>query len=78
MMLGLQALDDAFDAAEDAQRYGKSVPDRLGVSQMQLVAFSQRATWVAGWVAGRAGFPEYADWLNRRCAQVAAKVGVRP
>lgn len=63
-LVGLQALDDVVDAAEDRALRGTDVPSALGCSAGALVRTAPKLVRRAAATAADAGFTWFANWLD--------------
>ncbi len=71
LMLGLQCLDDAVDAPEDAALRGVDIPAALGVPRAQLFRAGVWLTRAAASPARQGGFERFARWLADRADAVS-------
>ncbi|MCC7542868.1 MAG: hypothetical protein IT379_42020 [Deltaproteobacteria bacterium] len=75
-MLGLQALDDGSDIAEDEALFGVSVPALLGVSPGAMRQAARVVTEHATSELGRAGFARFAAWSESRTRELRSPAGL--
>jgi len=73
-MLSLQALDDAHDAAEDRARFGRSIPERLGVGSEVLEWLSVRWALAAADSFAQGRFTRLERWCRQRADQLAEQM----
>lgn len=71
LMLGMQCMDDAVDAPEDAALHGTDIPAVLGMTRASLFRTGVWLTRAAVEPAREGGFERFAAWLSARAEEVA-------
>lgn len=71
LMLGMQCMDDAVDAPEDAALHGTDIPAVLDETRASLFRAGVWLTRAAVEPAREGGFERFASWLSARAEEVA-------
>jgi hypothetical protein len=64
LVLAAQYEDDTLDADDDASRWGRSVPDALGLPRESFLSATSGVLALSSAVARRGGFIRLAEWID--------------